>query len=87
MKPVRVALWDDLQDRKPAGALVANVDELIPFEEINQRIWTLPAEIFLPCAASRLITKEQISQMINTGLEVISCGANVPFADKEIFFG
>jgi glutamate dehydrogenase/leucine dehydrogenase len=25
--------------------------------------------------------------MINAGLEVISCGANVPFADKEIFFG
>ncbi|MCZ6595674.1 MAG: amino acid dehydrogenase, partial [Bacteroidetes bacterium] len=24
---------------------------------------------------------------IDTGLEVISCGANVPFADKEIFFG
>ena len=25
--------------------------------------------------------------MIDTGLEVISCGANVPFADPEIFFG
>ena len=25
--------------------------------------------------------------MIVSGLEVISCGANVPFADKEIFFG
>ena len=25
--------------------------------------------------------------MISTGLEVICCGANVPFADKEIFFG
>ena len=25
--------------------------------------------------------------MINTGLEVISCGANVPFSDQEIFFG
>jgi glutamate dehydrogenase/leucine dehydrogenase len=25
--------------------------------------------------------------MIDTGLEVISPGANVPFADKEIFFG
>ena len=25
--------------------------------------------------------------MINAGLRVISCGANVPFADKEIFFG
>ena len=25
--------------------------------------------------------------MAAAGLEVISCGANVPFADKEIFFG
>ena len=25
--------------------------------------------------------------MIHSGLEVISCGANVPFADREIFFG
>ena len=72
---------------KNGNTLVANADELISFEEINNRIWTLPTEIFLPCAASRLITKEQISQMIDTGLEVISCGANVPFADKEIFFG
>ncbi len=72
---------------KNGNALVASADELIPFEEINNRIWTLPTEIFLPCAASRLITKEQISQMIDTKLEVISCGANVPFADKEIFFG
>ncbi len=62
-------------------------DELIPFEEINQRIWSVPAEIFVPAAASRLVTKEQISKMIETGLEVISPGANVPFADKEIFFG
>jgi glutamate dehydrogenase/leucine dehydrogenase len=62
-------------------------DNIIPFSEINERIWNLPAEIFVPCAASRLVTKDQISRMINTGLEVISCGANVPFADKEIFFG
>ncbi|GAL68936.1 Glu/Leu/Phe/Val dehydrogenase family protein [Jejuia pallidilutea] len=39
------------------------------------------------CAASRLITIHQIDEMIDSGLEVISCGANVPFADKEIFFG
>lgn len=62
-------------------------DQMIPFEEMNERIWSLPAEIFAPCAASRLITKEQIGTMIDTGLEVISCGANVPFADNEIFFG
>ena len=62
-------------------------DKMISFEEINEKIWTLEAEIFAPCAASRLITKEQITKMIDTKLEVISCGANVPFADKEIFFG
>lgn len=63
------------------------VKNMIPFEEMNERIWKIPAEIFIPAAASRLITKEQITQMIETGLEVISPGANVPFADKEIFFG
>ena len=60
---------------------------MIPFAEMNDRIWSLETEIFAPCAASRLITQDQIDQMINTGLEVVSCGANVPFADKEIFFG
>ena len=64
-----------------------NAQNLIPFEEINQKIWNLDAEIFTPCAASRLVTKEQISSLIDSNLEVISCGANVPFADKEIFFG
>ncbi|MEO6348224.1 MAG: Glu/Leu/Phe/Val dehydrogenase dimerization domain-containing protein [Aquaticitalea sp.] len=62
-------------------------DHLIPFQTINEKIWSLKTEVFAPCAASRLITRKQVDQLINTGLEVISCGANVPFADKEIFFG
>jgi hypothetical protein len=33
------------------------------------------------------VTQAQIDSLIANGLEVISCGANVPFADKEIFFG
>jgi len=60
---------------------------MIPFSEINEKIWSLPAEIFVPAAASRLVSQSQVQQMIDTGLEVISPGANVPFADKEIFFG
>ena len=60
---------------------------MISFEEMNKRVWNLPCEIFAPCAASRLVSREQIDEMISTGLEVISSGANVPFADKEIFFG
>mgnify|MGYP001586425183 CR=1 FL=1 len=71
--------------RKDGNTLVA--ENMIPFEEINSRVWGLSCEVFAPCAASRLIKQEQINQMISKGLEVISCGANVPFADKEIFFG
>lgn len=70
---------------KDGNKLVA--DNMIPFEEINERIWNIESQIFAPCAASRLVTKEQMDNMIASGLEVISCGANVPFADKEIFFG
>ena len=62
-------------------------ENMIPFEEINEKIWSLSAEIFVPAAASRLVSRAQITQMIASGLEVISPGANVPFADKEIFFG
>ncbi|MFY7731145.1 MAG: amino acid dehydrogenase, partial [Flavobacterium sp.] len=54
---------------------------------LNEKVWSVGAEIFAPCAASRLVTGEQVDAMVNAGLEVISCGANVPFADKEIFFG
>lgn len=60
---------------------------LIPFEEANRKIWNVPAEIFVPAAASRLVTQEQVEAMSAAGLEVVACGANVPFADKEIFFG
>lgn len=70
---------------KDGNKLVAQ--NMIPFAEINDKIWKIGAQIFTPCAASRLVTKEQVDNLINNGLEVISCGANVPFADKEIFFG
>tara|TARA_B110000967_G_scaffold209417_1_gene265534 strand:- start:1484 stop:2716 length:1233 start_codon:yes stop_codon:yes gene_type:complete len=62
-------------------------ENMLSFDEINNKIWSLPAEIFVPAAASRLVSQDQVQQMINSGLEVISPGANVPFADKEIFFG
>jgi glutamate dehydrogenase/leucine dehydrogenase len=62
-------------------------DQLISFEELNAKIWDLNAQVFIPAAASRLVTKEQIERMKKAGMEVIACGANVPFADPEIFFG
>ncbi len=70
---------------KRGNMLVA--ENMIPFDEINERIWSVPSEIFIPAAASRLVTRQQVNQMVEAGLEVISPGANVPFADSEIFFG
>jgi glutamate dehydrogenase/leucine dehydrogenase len=64
-----------------------NAQNLISFEEVNQKIWDIPADVFIPAAASRLITKNQVERMKKAGVQVISSGANVPFADSEIFFG
>lgn len=61
--------------------------DLKSFDEINAKIWDIQADVFIPCAASRLITQEQVERMIKSGVQVIAAGANVPFADKEIFFG
>ena len=61
--------------------------DVLPFEEVNAKIWSLGAEIFVPAAASRLLARNQVEALLANGLRVISCGANVPFADPEIFFG
>ncbi|MBK9177281.1 MAG: amino acid dehydrogenase [Flavobacteriales bacterium] len=63
------------------------MQDMLSFDEVNARIWDMGAEIFLPCAASRLVTNDQVDRMAKAGLEVISCGANVPFADPQIFYG
>ena len=46
---------------KDGNKLVA--DNMIPFEEINERIWKIEAQIFAPCAASRLVTKQQVDKI------------------------
>ena len=61
--------------------------KMLSFEDVNSKIWDIDVDIFIPAAASRLVNKDHLERMIDRGLEVISCGANVPFADKEIFFG
>jgi glutamate dehydrogenase/leucine dehydrogenase len=62
-------------------------ENILSFEEINERIWSCGAEVFIPAAGSRLLSRAQLDGMVAAGLECISCGANVPFADPEIFLG
>lgn len=66
---------------------VLHAYNMLSFEEVNEKIWDLEADIFIPGAASKLITREQIDRLMSKGLEVVSCGANVPFIDDQIFFG
>ncbi|MEI6408654.1 MAG: Glu/Leu/Phe/Val dehydrogenase dimerization domain-containing protein [Bacteroidota bacterium] len=61
--------------------------DMLPFETVNEKIWQLGADIFIPGAASKLVTRAQVDQLIAGGIEVIACGANVPFVDDEVFFG
>lgn len=71
--------------RKKGNKLMA--DGLLSFEETNRQIWSLGAHIFIPGAASKLVSRQQVDEMIASGTEVISCGANVPFVDDGVFFG
>lgn len=74
-----------LFNEKEGNKLVAK--NMLTFEEVNAKIWDIKAEVFIPCAASRLITNDQLERMVKSGMEVIAAGANVPFADPQIFFG
>lgn len=60
---------------------------ILPYGELENKIWDQEFEIFIPAASSRLINRDQVDRMIASKLEVFSCGANVPFDDPEIFFG
>lgn len=64
-----------------------NAPDLISFKKANMHFWDTGAELLLPCAASRLVTMDQVDRLCAAGLEVIASGANVPFADSEIFYG
>lgn len=87
IRPTGLSLEEvtDLFLSKDGNALRA--ENLLSFEEVNTRIWDVPADVFLPCAASRLVSRDQVERMANAGLSVISSGANVPFADAAIFYG
>lgn len=62
-------------------------DNMISFSEGNEKIWDVECDIFIPGAASKIVSGDQVERLLANGLEVISCGANVPFVDDKVFFG
>lgn len=82
--------FDEIKEmflNRKGNTLPPETKNFVPFEEINKKIWGMGAEIFIPAASSRLVAKSNVEALIKSGLEVIGCGSNVPFADTEIFFG
>ena len=63
------------------------VEEKLSHEDYASQLRELQYEIFIPAAASRLINRSHVMDMIKAKVEVISSGANVPFDDPEIFIG
>lgn len=74
-----------LFNEKKENALT--LPNLLTFEETNEKIWGMGADIFIPGAASKLVTRAQVDALLEGGVEVIACGANVPFVDDQVFFG
>ena len=62
------------------------IGKILPLNKVDQ-VWQTKVNIFIPAAASRLIENKHIEQMLDNGLELISSGANIPFNDKNIFYG
>lgn len=62
-------------------------DHFIKNTEGIENAWEVQADIFIPAAGSRMVEKHHMNALIRNGLELVSCGANVPFNDPEIFMG
>ncbi len=78
---------DEIQHLLSKKANLESELSFLSFDEVMQKSWSIGAEIFIPAAGSRMVEKSQMDTLIQNGLEVVSCGANVPFNDKEIFMG
>ncbi len=48
---------------------------------------SIQVDVFVPAAASKLVKRDFIEKLIHNGLELISCGANVPFAEEGNIYG
>ena len=74
-----------MQVDKENNKLIA--PNLLTFDQVNAKIWDVKSDIFIPCAASRLVSLEHVKRLVHSGVSLISAGANVPFSDEEIFYG
>lgn len=76
---------EQLLEDRDVNKLVSK--DMMSFEDVNAKIWDVACDIFIPAAASKLVSEDQIGRLINKGCSVVSAGANVPFKGDDVFFG
>jgi glutamate dehydrogenase/leucine dehydrogenase len=76
---------EDLLRTKVGNSLVSK--EKMPAAEMERALWSAGADIFIPAAASRVVSASHVNSLIKGGVELISCGANAPFEDDAMLFG
>ncbi|MGB5025271.1 MAG: amino acid dehydrogenase, partial [Saprospiraceae bacterium] len=58
-----------------------------PASDLDQELEKLQIDLFIPAAASKLVAESSYDMMKRNGLELIACGANVPFKEEGLLFG
>ena len=76
-----------LMVNREGNQLTGDHPQMLPYAEASEQFWDLPADIFIPGAASKLVHQHQLDRLLAKGLQVIACGANDPFFDNDLFFG
>jgi glutamate dehydrogenase/leucine dehydrogenase len=72
----------DLFARRAGGADLPSVGSVESSDPAA--FWATEAEIFIPAATSYTVDAERIERLRAAGVQVIACGANTPFADREL---
>ncbi|GIV33853.1 MAG: amino acid dehydrogenase [Chitinophagales bacterium] len=60
---------------------------LLSNDQMEEKFWDISSDIFIPGAASRLVSCANMEKLIGKGLKVVACGANAPFIEDDVFFG
>lgn len=59
----------------------------LPRESAEHLFWSCKADIFIPAAASYLVSREHLEQLRDHGVRVIASGANIPFQEDQPLYG
>lgn len=62
-------------------------DQKRPASDLDKELEKLQIDLFIPAAASKLVAESSYDLMKRNGLELIACGANVPFKEEGLLFG